>query len=159
MSPSHAERSTKLLPAVLSAHATVWITEPGEDTWLCLLFTAQDNTTDTQLSQCLAKISTWKSRSWPGLRLSRTEVRLVARGKGSKEHCSSFRVRTHAHGLSGESVLEGFFLLIGTELSHSNICEQHFVPCLISQKAVVHPRDDPASEINALLTSQLAVAL
>lgn len=49
------------------AHATVCIREPADDTWLCLLFTAQDNTTDTQLSQSLAKISRWRSRSWPGL--------------------------------------------------------------------------------------------
>lgn len=58
-----------------------------------------------QLSQRLAKISTWKSRSWPGLRLSRTEVRLAGRGEGSKERCGSSGARTRAHGLSGESVL------------------------------------------------------
>lgn len=110
-------------PQCTGTHATVWIREPGDDTWLCLLFTAQDNTTDTQLSQCLAKISTWKSRSWPGLRLSRTEVRLVGRGKGSKEYCGSFRARTRAHGLSGESGSGkfSFSLLILSSLTATSV--------------------------------------
>lgn len=101
------------------AHATVCIREPADDTQLCLLFTAQDNTTDTQLSQWLAKISTWKSRSWPGLRLSRTEVRL-AEGKAPR---SVAVVRTRAHGLSAEPVFWKFSssLLILSSLTATSV--------------------------------------
>lgn len=55
------------------AQATVWIRVPVDDTYICLLFTTQHHTRDTQLSQCLAKISTWKSRSW--LKLSTQQDR------------------------------------------------------------------------------------